>query len=167
MTRLVVVLWVRVAPPSVQRLGFLTPRHSDARPGCGNRLRSYALLRTRTMFVPRLVLFCSRAAPCESRPFFSGRFHEITIVQAVLQSDLCSWLYRDSLSTSLEANWILESQETPMPVQGCAQYSTVTNANQRGECLLQQQKHLRDKNFMGDRGHSCDAHLLRGSRVSF
>ena len=67
-TRLVVVLWVRVAPPCVQGLGVLTPRHSDARPGCGNRLRSYALLRTRTMFAPRLVLFCSRAMPCESRP---------------------------------------------------------------------------------------------------
>ena len=41
-TRLVVVLWVRVAPPCFQGLGVLTPRHSDARPECGNSSRSYA-----------------------------------------------------------------------------------------------------------------------------
>ena len=119
MTRLVVVLWVRVAPPRVRRLGFLTPRHSDARPGCGNRLRSYALLRTRTMFVPRLVLYCSRAAPCESRPQICGQFHQIAIVPAVLRIGLVNravlWLaplkiaYKESCAHpfSLEIHLIL------------------------------------------------------------
>ena len=55
-TRLVVILWICVAPPCIQRLGAITPCHSDMRPGCSNRLCSYALVRSWTMFVPRLVL---------------------------------------------------------------------------------------------------------------
>ena len=54
---------------------------------------------------------------------FSGRFHKIMIVPAVLRSDLCFWLCRDSLPLYLEADLILGSQEIPMPVQGCTQYS--------------------------------------------
>jgi hypothetical protein len=130
-TRLVVVLWVHVAPPSVKRLGFLTPRHSDARPGCGNRLRSYALLRTRTMFVPRLVLFCSRAAPCESRPYFVVVFtnfdragyaadrnlESVCAVTRYLENGLSAHYQSCAHPFSLELHLNLESQVIPLPVQ--------------------------------------------------
>jgi hypothetical protein len=52
----VVDLWVHLAPPYVLGLGDVTPRRSDVRPGCDNILRSYAHMRRRTMFSPRLVL---------------------------------------------------------------------------------------------------------------
>ena len=40
------------------------------------------LLRSWTKFAPRLVDLRSRAVSFESRPYFCGRFHEVTIVQA-------------------------------------------------------------------------------------
>ena len=104
-------------PPCIQGLGVLAPRHSDARPECGNRLCSILQLRSWMWFTPRLVLFWSWAMLCESRPRFCGHFHEIAIVQAVQWSDLCFWQCRDSLPLYLEEDLILESQANPMPMQ--------------------------------------------------
>ena len=180
-TRLVVILWVHFAPPCFQGLGVLTSRHSDARPGCGNRLRSYALLRTRTMFVPRLVLFCSRAAPCESRPHICGRFHQIAIVPAVLRIGSVNravlWLAPLKMAnlrtrnparthSPLKSTWSWVPSDTYTCAE-IAHYSHLQHANELGECHLEQGKHLWDENLMGDHGHFYVTHTSWGSRVAF
>ena len=48
-----------------------------------------------------------------------------------------------------------------------AHYSHLQHANELGECHLEQRKHLRDENFMGDRGHFYVTHTSWGSRVAF
>ena len=73
-TGLVAILFVCVAPSHIQGLGVMTPHHSDVRPGCSNRLHSYALLRSWTMFAPRLVLNNHRLCPVNLGHIFVAVF---------------------------------------------------------------------------------------------
>ena len=102
--QLVVILWVRVVPQCVQGLGVMTPHHSDAWPECDNRLRSDALLRSLTMFAPRLVLYNHKLCPV-NLGHISEVFFEISIMQDVLRSDLRILLCRDLLPWSQLEPW--------------------------------------------------------------
>ena len=72
----------------IQRHGDDTPFHSDVRPGCTNRLRSYALLWSWTVFAPRLVGYNYGLHPMNLGHILWS-FSQDAIVQAELWSDLC------------------------------------------------------------------------------
>ena len=58
----------------------------------------------------------------------------------------------------------------PSDTYACAEiahYSHLQHANELGECHLEQRKHLRDENFMGDHGHFYVTHTSWGSQVAF
>ena len=107
----VVILDMHV-PPCNQKFRDINPCHSVAGPEFSNIVPLYALLQSWTFFTPKLVSLQSLTSPCESRPYFYGCFHEITIVQTGLQLDLCfgcamtcSYINRAAIPSSLEVNF--------------------------------------------------------------
>ncbi len=152
-TWLVVVFFDMHAPPCMQRLGVNTPCHSDVWLGFCIIMWSYALFVELNLVHSRAGHFPSWAEPCSYMLFLCCCFHEIAIVQAVLQSDLWTRLCHDShpikwgwttldqdavcgVPSTLETDFDysnLESQTYPMPMQWSTNTPTTSQCKQEGK----------------------------------
>ena len=95
-TWLVVLFFDVHVPPCVQRYGVNTPFHFDMWPGFVIIMSSYVLFVELKVFQSRNGQFSSLAEPCSYMQFLCARFHNITIMQAVLWLDLWTGLCLDS-----------------------------------------------------------------------
>ena len=160
--QLVVILWVRVAPPCVQGLQDTTPCLSDAQPGCGNRLHSYALLQSWAMFTPRLVLYNHGLCPVSLGP---------TFVVVFTKSQSCRLCYNrtcvfgSAMTRShsiLKKTWFLSPKPILCPCSDCVLLPPST-CKQNGRMSLWTKKTLEG---MGDCSHFHVTATSWGSQAS-